>query len=144
MSNAKCAEIEHEGSSFKSVAELLLINRDCVNQNIAHRGADLVPFGAIVSQATQDDRVSFGNLYIVMIWMFSPDCDRVRVDVRTGVHAGSDWIGDNFGPFGRRDLEEIMTKKLDNRIASRCVSRACEAAGDIELSTCRICHTEEK
>src|SRR5919112_6447594 len=135
MSNAKSAEVKNKGSPFEGVTELLLVNRHCIDQNVPHGRADLIPFGAIISQATQNDRTSFGNLYVVMIGMFSADCDRVRADVGGRVYTGSDRVRDNLGSTRRGNLKEIVAEELDHGIGSRRVSRSREAAGHVELST---------
>src|SRR5439155_22378317 len=81
-------EIENEGGALEGVAELLLINRNGVDQEVADRGADFVPPCAVVGQAAQNDRIAPGELDGVMVGMFSADGDGVGCDYRGRRHTG--------------------------------------------------------
>ena len=96
VGDAERAEIENKSRALERVAELLLVNRHAVNQNVAHCRADLVPFRAVVAQSAQDDRLALGDFDVVVIGMFASDGDRVRRDVRRRIKARRDRIGDDL------------------------------------------------
>ena len=96
MSNTDGTEVEDKCGALKSVAELLLVDGDGVDQNIAHRRADLVPFRAVVAESSQDDWFAFRQFHVIVIGMFSADGDGVRRDFGCWVKAGRNRVGDNF------------------------------------------------
>ena len=47
--DAKGAEVENKGRAFQGVAELLLIDGDALNQDIADGGADFIRLRAVIA-----------------------------------------------------------------------------------------------
>ena len=99
VGDADRTEIENKGGALKRVAELLLIDRHAVDQDVADRSAHLVPFGAVVDKAAENQWLAFGDFDVIMIGVLAADGNDMRRYVRCGVHARGDRIGDYFGAF---------------------------------------------
>src|SRR5262249_41254423 len=99
---------------------------DC---DLAHLGADAIPFRPELCQATQDKRVTVGQLDIIMIGVFSADRDHMRGEVGGWVPARCQWVHHNHGALARRDLEKIVAEVLQGSVSLSRVCRRDQAAG---------------
>ena len=116
MSDADGAQVEDEGGAFECVAELLLVDRYRVNQDVLDRGADLVPLGAVIPQAAQNHRSVFGDLDEIVVRMFAANGDSMGRNVGRWIEAGRHRVGNYLGSFRRGDLKRIMAEKLDGHV----------------------------
>jgi hypothetical protein len=111
------------------------MDRHVVYQSIFDRRADKIPVGTVVFQTAQDQRIAQDDLHRVMIEHFLADGNDIGSDVRIGIPARSQRIGDDARTFARRDEKKVMAKILNRRVNIGRVSERSEATCDIRVTT---------
>lgn len=132
--DANHAEVEDEGGALERGAERLLVDRNVVDQNVSHSGADLIPFGAVAAEPAQNDGITLGEFHVIVIGMFPADGNHVGCDHRRRVHTRRDRIGDDLGSPAGGNLKKIVTKVFDGGIGRRGKGKVAEISCDIRVA----------
>jgi hypothetical protein len=133
MHDAQWAEVEDEGSSLEGARHSVLVYRHVEDQHLSHVGADPIPFGPVVCQAAQDERMALSQLHVVMIGVFPADRDHMGGKIRCRVPAWRQRVGDDRGALARRDLEKVVAEILNDGFGR--VRDGGEASGHMQVST---------
>ena len=89
------------------------MNGDVIDQDVAERGIDLIPFIRSKVLPPQYERFSLGEGDVVVIPAFPSHCDDVGPHLWHRVAHIPKRVGDDPCPCTRGDLEERMAKPFD-------------------------------
>src|SRR5262245_3065339 len=123
MSDTERSQIKNKSRALERVTECLLIDGNIVNQYVTDGRAYLVPFRPVIGEPAYDNRVSPGELHVVVVRMLSTHRNDVWRHHRRCVHSRRQGIGDDFGALAGGNLEEIVTKVFDGRIGGGSIGQ---------------------